>query len=260
MNETSYKLGITKSFPCNYLTNKQERLLIAIDDRLQNTQSYTWLMTQGFRRSGDQSYRPHCPNCNSCQSIRVLVNEFCPSKSQKRTMKRNNHLIIKRSVNLKDNYYPLYENYINTCHQDGSMFPANFQQFKSFLSSKLTKQMFIETWLETDIDTETSSSLHVEKNKQLTLVCVAVTDVLVNALSAVYTFYHPKYKAAGLGVFSILTQIETCQQLNLPYLYLGYQIDSCQKMNYKNRYVPYEKFVDDQWLLFKKTITQQKKR
>lgn len=238
MNDDSFKVGITKTFPCNYLPDKEERLLIAVDERLQNNQSYSLLMMEGFRRSGDQSYRPHCPHCNACQSIRVIVDKFTPSKSQKRSLKRNVHFQITTSEHLKDDYYPLYENYINTCHQDGSMFPANYQQFKSFLSSKLTKQLFIETWL-------------VDNGKK-ELVCLAVTDLLLNGLSAVYTFYHPNFKAHGLGVFSILTQINLCKKLSLSYLYLGYQIDDCQKMNYKNRYFPYERFIDQQWSLVQK--------
>ncbi len=239
MNDNNFKVGITKTFPCSYLPEQEERLLLAVDERLQNNRSYSLLMMEGFRRSGDQSYRPYCPNCNACQSIRVVIDKFSPSKSQKRSLKRNLHFQITTSEELKDDYYPLYENYINTCHQDGSMFPANYQQFKTFLSSKLTKQLFIETWLIIDNEKE--------------LICVAVTDVLNNGLSAVYTFYHPGFKSHGLGVFSILTQIDLCKNLNLSYLYLGYQIDDCQKMNYKNRYFPYEKFVNGQWLLTEKT-------
>lgn len=238
MNDDSFKVGITQTFPCSYLPDKEERLLVAVDERLQNNHSYSMLMMEGFRRSGDQSYRPHCPSCKACNSIRVIVDQFTPSKSQKRSLKRNAPFTIKTSEQLKDEYYPLYEIYINTCHQDGSMFPANYQQFKSFLSSKLTKQLFIETWL--------------EENGENHLICLAVTDVLTNGLSAVYTFYHPDYKANGLGVFSILTQIDYCQKFRLPYLYLGYQIDDCQKMNYKNRYFPYERFVNQQWLLVQK--------
>lgn len=248
MNDTSFKVGITKTFPCSYLPEHEERLLIAVDERLQNSQSYSLLMSEGFRRSGDQSYRPHCPHCNACKSIRILVDAFAPSKSQKRSQKRNGHFIIKYSNELKDSYYPLYELYINNFHQDGSMYPANYQQFQSFLTSKLSKQLFIETWHQVDNE---------EK-----LICVAVTDVLSNALSAVYTFYHSDYKANGLGVFSILTQIEHSKQLGLPYLYLGYQIEACAKMNYKNRYFPHEFFESRQWILVEKkpvsTKTSQK--
>jgi arginyl-tRNA--protein-N-Asp/Glu arginylyltransferase len=239
MKDTSFKVGITQTFPCNYLPKEEERLLIAVDERLQNNKSYSLLMSEGFRRSGDQSYRPYCPHCNACQSIRILTNSFEPSKSQKRSQKRNSAFIIKYSNKLKESYYPLYEKYINHCHQNGSMYPANFQQFQSFLTSKLSTQLFIETWHKVD-----------DKEK---LICVAVTDLLTNGLSAVYTFYDINYKANGLGVFSILTQIDYCQQLNLPYLYLGYQIENCAKMNYKNRYFPYEKFINGQWLITEKS-------
>lgn len=236
MTQYNFELGLTNTFPCSYLPGQEERLLIAVDERLQNSVSYSSLMAQGFRRSADQSYRPHCPQCNACQSVRVLVNQFKASKSQKRTIKRNQHLVIKVSDHLKDDYYPLYETYINTCHQDGAMYPANKEQFSSFLSSKLTKQLFIETW-EINDDSET-------------LVCVAVTDELQNALSAVYTFYHPDFKKNGLGVLSILNQVKLCQQLHLDYLYLGYQIDECKKMNYKIRYFPFERFISGKWHTF----------
>ena len=192
-------------------------------------------MTEGFRRSGEQSYRPYCENCDACQSIRVLINDFSPSKSQKRALKRNTIFTIKHSTQIKEYYYPLYETYINTFHQDGSMYPANIEQFQSFLSSQLTTQLFIETWVIVD---------GVEQ-----LICVAVTDMLTNGLSAVYTFYHPNFKRYGLGRFSILTQIDLCRQLKLPYLYLGYQIDACQKMNYKNSYYPHERFINLEWQL-----------
>ena len=238
MSNDSFSVGITKTFPCNYLPDQEERLLIAVDERLQDNRGYSLLMMEGFRRSGDQSYRPHCPNCNACQSIRVLVNNFKPSKSQRRSLKRNQDLSINVSTQLKDYYYPLYEKYINTLHQDGSMYPATYQQFKSFLASKLTEQLFVETWLTID--------------DKPTLICLAVTDKLMNALSAVYTFYHPDLKIRGLGVFSILTQIDLCKQYGFDYLYLGYQIDECKKMNYKNRYFPHERFIEKEWLFVQK--------
>lgn len=235
MSKSDFQLGITKTFSCNYLPEEQERLLIAVDSRFQNNEGYTWLMTQGFRRSGDQIYRPHCPNCSACQSIRVLVDSFTPSKSQKRLLKRSTNYQLKKSTVLKDDYYPLYEHYINSIHYDGAMYPASYLQFKNFLSCKITKQLFIETW------------------DQDLLVSVAVTDLLSDALSAVYTFYHPGYRKAGLGTLSILNQIRVCAEIGLPYLYLGYQIDKCKKMNYKDRYFPYEKLTENKWLIVNKS-------
>ena len=225
----SYQLGITENFPCNYLEDQQERLLVATDPRLQNSHQYSWLMSQGFRRSGEQIYRPHCLNCHACQSLRVLVDEFKPSKSQKRLIKKSSRFEFSYSEQLKDSYYPLYERYINTLHCDGAMYPANVEQYNNFLSSGLTKQIFLEL---------------SEGNN---LIAVAVTDKLDDALSAVYTFYDPDYRQYGLGVVSILNQLKVARELQKRYLYLGYQIDDCKKMNYKNRYFPHQILVKNQW-------------
>ncbi len=226
---SNYKLGITQSFQCNYLADQQERLLIAVDPILHDSEHYGWLMHQGFRRSGNDIYRPHCLSCHACQSIRVLINNFVASKSQKRLLKRGQHFSIKVSYTIKSNYYPLYEKYINEIHSDGSMFPASPAQFQSFTQNDITEQIYIEIWHDDE------------------LISVAVTDDIPNALSAVYTFYHPDYRKYGLGVFSILKQIEISKQLEREFLYLGYQINDCEKMNYKNRYKPHQILIENQW-------------
>jgi arginine-tRNA-protein transferase len=226
---SNYQLGITQSFDCNYLPEQQERLLVATDQRLQNTTHYAWLMSQGFRRSGEQIYRPYCEHCSACQSVRVITAEFTASKSQKRLLKKNSHFNYYVSDQIKPSYYPLYENYINQIHKDGAMFPASKQQFMSFLGRNLTEQIFIETW------------------SNDTLIAVAITDMLADALSAVYTFYDPLERKSGLGVYSILKQIELAAKMRKPYLYLGYQIDQCKKMNYKNRYFPYQRLIENSW-------------
>ncbi|WP_286235566.1 arginyltransferase [Thalassotalea sediminis] len=225
----SYKLGVSQEFPCNYLPEKEERLLIAVDERLQTSEKYTWLMHQGFRRSGDQIYRPYCENCNACQSLRVVAAAFKPTKSQKRLQKKNQHLVVVIKDTLQNYYYPLYEQYINEVHFDGAMYPPSEKQFQSFLSSQLCSQLFIELW-------------HEE-----TLVSVAVTDVLEDGLSAVYTFYHPQYRKTGIGSYSILNQIQVAISHKKTFLYLGYQIDDCQKMNYKNRYFPHQILQNNRW-------------
>lgn len=231
---SDFKLGITKPFPCNYLPEQEERLLIAVDDRFHDEKHYTWLMGQGFRRSGEQLYRPHCEHCTACQSLRVMVNEFRASKSQKRLLKKNRSFRLNVSEQIKEIYYPLYERYINEIHKDGAMYPASQDQFDGFLNSSICPILFIEIW-----DAET-------------LISVAVTDNLNDSLSAVYTFYDPDYKTSGLGVFSILKQIELAAKYGKSFLYLGYQIDDCKKMNYKNRYYPHQRLINQTWQIVNK--------
>lgn len=225
----NYQLGLTKPFPCSYLPSQEERLLVAVDPILQNAAHYTWLMHQGFRRSGNDIYRPHCQSCQACKSIRLQVADFKPSNSQKRALKRGQHFSVQISYSIKDSYYPLYEKYINEIHNDGAMFPATLAQFESFTENEITDQLYLEIY----------------HDKQL--ISVGVCDDLNNALSAVYTFYHPDYRKYGLGVLSILKQIEICRQLQREILYLGYQIDQCEKMNYKSRFKPHQILIDNQW-------------
>lgn len=232
------KFGITQPFPCNYLPDRDEQLLVHIPvAELPEHKAYDKLIHSGFRRSGEQIYRPHCAQCNACQSIRVLTYEFKPTKSQKRILRKNQDIkIVVNEVNvsllLKDtpDYFELYARYITQRHQDGSMYPPNKDNFVQFLGCAWQSPILVEAWLDN------------------ALVAVAVTDSTVMGLSAFYTYFAPEYDARSLGVFMILQQIKLCQKLQKPYLFLGYQIDECQKMNYKTKYRPYERFNGEFWV------------
>ena len=230
-----FQFGLTHNFACNYLPEQQERLVVVTNSEDITNENYQRLLMAGFRRSGNQVYRPHCIDCNSCESIRLPVHQFKPSKSQKRIISTNKDLTIKISLEADERYFDLYQRYINTVHQDGSMFPANKEQYKGFIFNELIDQLFIEIY----------------HGKQL--VSVAVCDNLPNSLSALYTFYDPDHSKRSLGKYSILTQIQVAKSLNKNYLYLGYQIDDCQKMNYKKSYYPHERLIQDQWIHINKS-------
>jgi arginyl-tRNA--protein-N-Asp/Glu arginylyltransferase len=230
------KFGITAPFTCSYLPEQDEQLLVFISDTQPTITEYDFLIGAGFRRSGTQVYRPHCGSCNACESIRLPVNLFTASKSQKRIMKRNKDLTTRISHNNKPEYYPLYESYINQRHADGSMYPATIEQYQGFVLSPWDNALFIEIYAND------------------ALIGVAVTDNLESSLSALYTFFKPEEQQRSLGIFAILQQIELTKSLNKPFLYLGYQIDTCQKMSYKQNFLPHERFFDDKWqLITKKT-------
>ena len=79
--------------------------------------------------------------------------------------------------------------------------------------------------------------LYFEKDK---LVGVALMDEAPGAISLVYFFYHPGWRASSPGTFSILNQILYAKASNLQYAYLGYWIEACQSMSYKGRFRPRE--------------------
>ncbi|MCW8908141.1 MAG: arginyltransferase [Sedimenticola sp.] len=228
-----YQSGI---HPCAYLDRKSAKTLFVDPDITPDTTLYSTLIDQGFRRSGGLVYRPDCPDCRGCVSLRVPVQEFTPRRSQRRVWQRNLDRFHVREESVENNpeHYRLFERYISARHQDGSMANTTENEFHQFIAS---------SWS----DTRGFSFYHDNR-----LVAVAVSDILPQGLSAVYTFFDPAYQQSSPGVYTILWQIEECRQRNLPWLYLGYWIDACDKMAYKKEYLPHEAFLDDRWIRVEK--------
>lgn len=225
----SIKMGISQQFPCSYIPEQQEQLLVVLDKQCFNKDAFDQLMQMGFRRSGDQIYRPHCVSCQQCQSLRVLTAQFQPNRQQKRLWKKASDFTIHYNQHPKEQYFELYQRYITARHADGTMYPPNKEQYEQFLFCHWLDLLFIE--------------IHHEQK----LIAVAVTDLLVSGLSAVYSFFDPEYADFSIGKYLIMVQIETCKLLNKPYLYLGYQVDNCQKMNYKAQFSPHQRLVNGRW-------------
>jgi arginine-tRNA-protein transferase len=194
------------------------------------TSIYNQLIEQGFRRSGDEVYVPHCPHCNACIPARIAVQQFTPNRSQQRCWRNNSHItaVIKPAV-FEQAHYDLYVRYQQTRHIGGSMAESSPDDYIDFLGSSWCDTVFVEF----SIDNE--------------LAGVAIVDQLNNALSAVYTFFDPQFSSYSLGVYAVLWQIEYAKQQRKDFLYLGFWIQACQKMAYKSNYQPLQIFRDKQW-------------
>ena len=79
------------------------------------------------------------------------------------------------------------------------------------------------------------------------LLAVALTDVLKDGLSMVYSFFDSDEAARSLGTFMILDHIARARQMDLPYVYLGYWVHGSRKMDYKGRFLPQERLSADGW-------------
>jgi arginyl-tRNA--protein-N-Asp/Glu arginylyltransferase len=216
--------------PCSYLNNRKSISAFANPNVDMDMSTYSDLIQHGFRRSGGYVYRPHCPTCRECISVRVPVERHTPSRNEKRILRLN--IDIKISVSkgkFQQQHFELYNRYMVGRHGDGSMANPTKTDYHRFLICEWTETDFIE--------------FHLGK----TLIAIAVTDITETGLSAVYTFFDPNYQSRSLGHFAILSQIKEAQARDLKYLYLGYWIKDCNKMRYKNRYKPLEGFIDDHW-------------
>lgn len=218
--------------PCSYLDDRDAVSAFANPHIDMDMQTYNELIQHGFRRSGGYVYRPHCPNCDECVSVRIPLIDQVFTRNELRTIRRNSDLTVKvLSSKFHEEHFALYERYINSRHNDGSMANPSKSDYHRFLICDWSDTIFIEFRL----------------NRQL--IAVAVSDVLTTGLSAVYTFFDPKFTARSLGHFAILTQINEAKTRDMDYLYLGYWIKDCKKMSYKRRYQPLQEFINDQWRL-----------
>ena len=226
----SIPLVLGQQHPCSYLDKKTALSAFVHPSVPLSVEIYSHLLELGFRRSGSEVYRPHCPACSECVAVRVPVNNFKPSRKQKRCLQKN--LATQASIKpalFHDNHYQLYQKYQLARHGMGSMADSSPEEYMNFLSS-----VWCDTWfVEFTIDEQ--------------LVAVAIVDHLDNAFSSVYTFFDPAFSNYSLGVYAVLWQIGQAKLQQKDWLYLGFWIANCRKMQYKTQYRPIQGFIDNQW-------------
>src|SRR5438128_4966746 len=77
---------------CGYLPNEQWRLEYEIVASL-SAKEYAGRLKQGWRRFGHSVFRPQCPACNKCLSLRVPTATFQANRSQRRNRAANEGVV-----------------------------------------------------------------------------------------------------------------------------------------------------------------------
>lgn len=230
MNTRHLHLYLTTETPCSYFTNRNSRNLVPDPEVQLNMPIFSQLIQHGFRRSGKYSYRPHCNDCQACIACRIPVHEFIANRSQQRCIKKNRDLqLTVITADFTEEYFDLYQRYLDSRHGDGSMANPSKSDFRQFLFCDWSDTRFLEF------------RLHGK------LIAVAVTDFVSDGLSAVYSFFDPELNQRSLGTLCILQQIEHARKLQLNYVYLGYWIENHSKMHYKINFSPLQLYLHEQW-------------
>lgn len=226
----SIPLLASPDYECSYLPEQLARSAFINPYFALTPIVYEQLLKQGYRRSGDEVYKPYCRQCHACIPCRIPVRQFKPNRGQQRCWKKhaNTTVVIKPPV-FEQAHYDLYMRYQKTRHSGGGMEQSSPEDYINFLSSRWCTTCFAEI----SVDNQ--------------LAGVAIIDQFPRSWSAVYTFFDPELEHLSLGIYAVLWQIQQLKQHRLDYLYLGYWIKECRKMAYKDNYQPLEILENNQW-------------
>ena len=196
------------------------------------------LTHSGFRRSQSIAYRPACDQCRACVSVRVIANEFRPSRNFRKVLARNADIVgEQRSAVPTSEQYSIFRSYLDQRHRHGGMADMTVLDYAMMVEDSHVETRVIEYRRKNAISGRGGE-----------LIAVALTDVLSDGLSMVYSFFDPSETARSLGTFMILDHIARARRQGLPYVYLGYWIEGSKKMDYKSRYLPQQRLAAAGWL------------
>ena len=230
MRSDRVRLFQTLPHACGYFPDRTAQNLVIDPAAPHLDQLYGPALERGFRRAGGHLYFPHCPECRACTPCRIDALHFEADRSQRRCLKRNADLVVTEcQAGYNAERHALYENYLRRRHPGGGMDEADASDFRRFLTAPWSPTVFLEFRL------------------RERLLGVAVTDVCLNGVSAVYTFYDPDETARGLGTYAILQQVALARRRGMPWLYLGFWIDGHPKMDYKRRFKPLQIRTTEGW-------------
>jgi arginyl-tRNA--protein-N-Asp/Glu arginylyltransferase len=232
---------LTAPSPCPYLPGREERKVFThlVGERAPELNDI--LTHGGFRRSQSIAYRPACETCRACVSVRVVVEDFRPTRSMRRVAERNSDLVAEMRVPVPTSeQYSVFRGYLDSRHRDGGMADMTVLDYAMMVEDSHVETRIVEF-------RRRGPDSRISGRGNGPLLGVALTDVLSDGLSMVYSFFDPDVGGRSLGTFIILDHIARARRLGLPYVYLGYWVKGSKKMDYKGRFLPQERLTGDGW-------------
>jgi arginine-tRNA-protein transferase len=225
---------LTAPSPCPYLPGRSERKVFThlVGER---AAALNDILTQGgFRRSQNIAYRPACDGCRACISVRCAVDGFVMTRSFKRVLARNGDIIgAANAASPSSEQYSLFRAYLDARHAEGGMADMSVLDYAMMVGDSHVETRVYEYRFR-------GPDSGITGRGDGDLIAAALTDVLADGLSMVYSFFDPDYADRSLGTFMILDHVARARRMGLPYVYLGYWVEGSRKMGYKRRFKPQE--------------------
>ena len=223
---------LTEDEPCAYLAGRESRHHMRLVFDVQ-PEEYSTLLAQGWRRFGAVVFRPVCVACQECVPIRIPIEGFRPSKSQRRVLRKNADVTIEvGEPAIDDERLELYRRH-----------HAEREEKRGWNPSGMDYSGFRESFV-----LNAANTLEFRYRIDGRLVGIAYVGEASDAFNSIYAFFDPEFAKRGLGKLDVLCEIEEAERRGKNFLYLGFLVDDCISMSYKSSFRPHELLRGGEWV------------
>lgn len=219
--------GISSPSLCPYLSDREHQMdnRVMIDVPPSEVEA---LLQRGWRRFGPHYFRPACLGCDACVSIRIPVDHFQASKSQRRAWRKCHGIEVRLQLPVAD------------------------QERLDLYASWHAERESARSWQPNSLDLDSyrrqfcyphPCSRELAYFLEGKLVGVGIVDETSESLSSIYFFYSPRIANRSIGIASVLYEVEIAKSRGRQYVYLGYHVAGCGSLEYKAGFRPHQVLV-----------------
>ena len=212
---------------CSYLPDREASLECRVMTGV-GIDELEALLVRGWRRQGPLYFRPRCAGCMECVSLRVPVDRFRPTESQKRARRRCGRFrVVLERPRVDDERLALY-----------AAWHAAREDARGWEPSALDAEGYAVQFAYPH-----PAAWEMTLRDGDRIVALTLCDVTRRAWSAIYGFYSPEIARLSPGVAAVTLALELARARGIPHVYLGYRVMGCPSMRYKSGFRPHEALV-----------------
>jgi leucyl-tRNA---protein transferase len=180
------------------------------------------LWADGWRHFGSQFFRDMYNLEGSRLSrvipLRVCVQEKSLPRDHRRNLKKNKDLSVEfKSIKFEHEHYEIFEKHAQKFTINR---PSDIYQFISPQAQLLP----------------CPSRMCEVRTAEGQLVALSLIDIGSQSISSIYAMFHPDAYTRGLGIYTLLMEVEYARTLQKTYLYTGYAHIQSSYYDYKKRF------------------------
>jgi arginine-tRNA-protein transferase len=215
---------------CPYREGQVARMPLRWQLRSLSPEEMDASMERGDRRVGRMLYSTACPSCKACEPIRIAVDDFELSKSQRRVWRKNQDIRVEIGrARFSEERLDLYNRHKlerGLARNEREMVQRGYESW------------FLHSCCQT---------LEMRYSVDDRLIGVGIVDVGRRDSSSVYFFFDPDESRRSLGVFSVLVEAAWLRGRGGRFHYLGLYVEDCRHLSYKASYHPHQRRTSAGW-------------